>query len=168
MLHIETTGKADLIRELSLESVQYFAGLELNPGDWAKHETPLDGKFVRFGEVIVLGATMDYGPLLTYVNRRKSLNHIDICQHVFRGMGEEIVERIKSTTPNDASCLKGTDYLLDAGYTSIKTWGGKPYVIVINDESVDFGRGDESARQKTWELAEAALAPYITVFRPEV
>jgi len=114
-----------------------------------------------------LGATIDYGPILSYIPKRKSLNHIDIGQFVFREMGEEIVERIKATTPEGAAPLKGVEYLLDAGYTTVKVWGGEPYMIVMNDESVDFGRGDESARQKTWELAQEALGPDITVFRPE-
>lgn len=164
MLHIDTTSRDDLVRELSIESVQYFTNLELAKDEWQSYDSPKNGKFIRLGTVIFIGPDISYGLRDLFSNQRTSLSHRDMCYHALQGMGEEIATRIVANMSSDGVFLGGFEGLLDAGYAKIVTAeGGTPNQLILNEKSYDFGRGDEAARERTREIAAAILAPNIEV-----
>jgi hypothetical protein len=160
-LEIDKVEVSDLVRELSPDAIRYFAEMELSD-EWSTDETALSGKFVRLGEIILLGTTIEFGPV--YRGHRNSLIHMNMLGHGFNGMGEDIVERIKAGAPEDAEYLKGRWPLVDAGGSIIRTYkDGQPVNLSLYGNSYDFGRGTEQVRQRTGEIAQSVLGTDFTV-----
>src|SRR3989344_8952411 len=154
-LRIEEVRTEDLVRELSPDALSYFASMELSD-EWPSYENTLSGKFVRLGEVILLGAAIDYGEI--HRGQRYSLLHLDIMEHGSYGMGEDIAARIKTTAPQNGIYLKEHWPLVDAGWSRIAVdKNGQPIGLKLSDGSYDFGQPVEAIRQKTSEIAQEVL-----------
>ncbi len=138
-------------------TLRYFSEMELSD-DWPSDETALGGKFVRLGEIILLGATVDYGPIDQYRGKRSYLKHIDMLWHGFQDMGDDVTNRIRQTAPKDGEYLQRKWPLVDAGYSRIRVDGdGQPHELVLDNRSFDYGRPDEPVRQRTGEIAQLVL-----------
>ncbi len=128
--------------------------------EWPRGSNPLRGKFVRLGEVILLGTTIDYGPAEWFSEKRRYLKHVDMAWHGNCGMGDAVTARIRETAPEDEIYLRKKWPLVDAGESLIRLdTAGSPYSLTLNEDSTDFGRPDKVTRQKTGELARVALGP---------
>ncbi len=162
-LEMEKVESTDLIRVVSPESLQYFASIELS-NDWEPGESALRCKFVRLGEVIVLGATIDYGKE-SWDGRRNSLVHLDLMWHALTGrLGDDVKRQIEETAPEDGKYLKDKWPVTDAGRSWISINASKwPTGLDLYADSYDLGRGDDNARQRTVEIAQGVLGPVIQV-----
>jgi hypothetical protein len=151
MASIEESVKVgDIVRELSLDTLTYLSGLRL-----------LRGKFVRLGELIVVGPEgieVEIGPF------RGRLTHHDLMAHGRHSMGEEFANRIEATKPKNGGYLHEGWSLVDAGHFLIKVYSnGGPEQLTLSGESIDYGRPGELIRQTTGELAQSALGPDVLV-----
>ncbi len=160
-LSIEEVTTEDLVRELSPEALQYFAQLELSD-EWPSYESVLSGKFVRLGEVLLLGCTISHGKP-DYRGSRHSIKHIDLLDRGFM-LGDEVVEKIEATAPKEGEYLKGHWPLMDAGWSRIYTGSdGLPRGLKLDDRSYDFGQASEAIRHATGEIAQRILGSEIAV-----
>ncbi|HSW78634.1 MAG TPA: hypothetical protein VLF88_01270 [Candidatus Babeliales bacterium] len=161
-LRIEEVRLGDLVRVLSPEGLDYFAQTKLS-AEWPPYKNLLDGKFVRLGEVILLGADIDFGPD-HFRFGRTHLQHEALLWHGFRGMGEDLQQRIKRTAPKDDTYLEDRWPLVDAGHSEIVlSPEARPIGLELTGSSHDYGRPDEATRQKTGELAQMVLGQNISV-----
>jgi hypothetical protein len=142
-LNSENVKIGEVAGELSLERINYLSGLEL-----------LDGKFVRLEGLIVVGPT---GIRVANGSFTDWLTHHNLMEYGLDDMGEEVVRRIESAKPS-SSYLHKAGHLVDAGHYRIGAdAGGQLNQLVLDGESIDYGRPDNLVRQATVELARLAL-----------
>lgn len=155
-LKIDKVNIGDLVQELSPDALRYYSEMVLSD-EWAPHDNALRGKFVRLGEIILIGAAIEYGPADHYGDRRH-IKHIDMLWHGMRGMGQGVQDRICETAPKEGNYLNRKWPLVDAGRSRIQIdCAGQPRGLVLDDRSFDYGRPDPTARQRTGEIAQLVL-----------
>lgn len=161
-LRINEVKIDDLVRELTPESLDYFANLELSD-EWKSYESTLEGKFVRLGDVILLGATIDFGPL-DYRKMRSQLTHDMMTNHGLNGIGDEISARVLETAVDDQEYLRNHWPLVDAGKSAIHTDNeGDVIGLTLDNRSIDYGKATDTIRETTGALARELLGSSITV-----
>ena len=117
----------------------------------------LRGKFVRFGDIIVLGAADNRS--MTPLHRQIAfVAKVTNPDHVFKS---RIQEASMQVDPADSI---GKDFvgMVDAGHFVIDP-NSVPPRLRFSDKSSDFGRADEPGRQRTVELAQIAVGKSIAV-----
>lgn len=152
--HIETK---DLIRPLSLEAIRYFSSEEELPLEGPSYERRT-AKFVRLGQVMLVGLTVPHGPSL-FDGRQKVILHLDL-------FGTMVNEGLHQSVPDDdleaEPFLRGGVDLHDAGYISIAS-RQDTLVLNLSRESYDFGRADEMGRQRSVEVAQKLVSDSVRV-----
>lgn len=161
-LNIDQLQTGDLVREVSPESLQYFADMELSP-QWSNKDLALNGKFVRLGEVVLVGSTMHYGKRDPFTSERPSLMHMDMVEYALNGMEDEVVDRIVATAPRNGDYLRKWP-IVDAGATHIIVDEERTVTeFIMRARSFHFGRADVTGRQKSINIAQQAVGPDIQV-----
>ncbi|HEY1645828.1 MAG TPA: hypothetical protein VGF75_05665 [Candidatus Saccharimonadales bacterium] len=160
-LEIEKVQLGNLVRELSPDALKYFSNMALSK-KWPNNENPRYGKFVRLGEVILLGSTVEYGDE-DWLGQKQSVKHIDLIHHGYRTLSEDMTRRIEETLPEDAVYLKDTLPLIDAGQFYIELNNCLPFILNLRGGSYEFGRPDEATRQRTGAISQTILGSEFVV-----
>lgn len=159
MVSNETLTPADLIRPLSPEALEYFANGSIPVLD---HELPLNGKFIRLGEIILVGTTIHYGRLDS-MGRRPSLLHRDMLDYLLENdeaLGLPLVD------PGSEPQIEGV--LHDAGTTRIRVdEDSHPVSLLLSRESFEFGRAGLGGRKRTAEIAQKLVGDKVEVLSIE-
>lgn len=146
--------EADLIRPLSVEAVIYFADTVLFGRGWEKNDTKKfqTGKFVRMGDEIFLGSSVEYG------SQYRRLGHVHIAHYALGYLGYARCEQMRNEIAGrtyDATVLDATGLMLDAG--SFMVDNQEHSLLYLNGSSADFGRADAEGRRMTEERARFML-----------
>ena len=156
-LQNESLTIADLVRPLSLEAIQYFASNDIPVVK--EHDTSRYGKFIRIGEVMLIGSIIDYGKPNGH-GTYKDIKHVDILTYLIEH-APELYREARKTPANE---LTPKNPLSDAGYTWIGVDAdNNPTSLRLSQDSYDYGRAKEAGRQASIEIAQKLVGDSIVV-----
>ncbi|MBP7807263.1 hypothetical protein KA047_02090 [Candidatus Saccharibacteria bacterium] len=156
----ESLDYTDLIRPLSLEAVEYFASGDIPLA--ASYDSPLLCKFIRYGEVMMIGTAIDFGKP-DYRGRRACILHINLFETL--QMNDEAFSAAQAVAEAEPFSTGGTyiGVFNDGGYAEIGTDGTSPVSLILRRDSYDFGRADEQGRLRSIEVAQQLVGDTIAV-----
>lgn len=156
----ETLEYTDLIRPLSLDALKYFASGEIPVA--VDYESPLRCKFIRYGEAMIIGATIDFGKTNSR-GKKRSILHADLFEEI--RMDEELFNAARSAAEAEPVTTGGSHQGIfnDGGYATIGVDGRTPVTLMLHRDSFDFGRADAAGRQRSLEFAQQLVGDTITV-----
>lgn len=143
--------KADLIRPLSPEALEYFASGVIPVSE--RDKNTLKCKFIRLGETVMIGAAIHYGTNNWTSGEPKFVKHVDLLDELQR---TEALYKPASARLQDEPTL-GRLPLHDAGMAVILAINAKPIELSVIGSSYDYGRADDNGRQRTVEVAQALV-----------
>jgi hypothetical protein len=153
-----TLEKSDLIRPLSFEALEYFASGLIPVSD--RDTNTLRCKFIRLGEIIMVGTTIRFGGIDWITGEPNLIKHVDLVNELNRSKELYVPAlALLKTEPQ----LEG-DTLHDAGKAVIMADETTPIELGIIGASFDFGRADETGRQRTLKIAQQLVGSNIRVF----
>lgn len=157
----EVTEK-DLIRPLSYEALEYYAGVELGD-DWDTKSGMKRGKFVLLGAQLFLGSTIEYGKPKN--GKYKWLRHFEIRNFALDAMSPTEVETLKGYAESIESRKIDNHVMLDAGFYSIGINADTiPMTLELSGNSKEFGCANPEGRRLTGELASDAIGQSVEVY----
>jgi hypothetical protein len=142
----------DLVRPLSLEALEYFLSDEIQVPHISYKEI---GKFIRVGKVIVIALSE------VQING-ESVSHLDMSMIFERNPDwSKGFDNIIFADVEENNLGHGVS---DAGFTGLLTdVQNKPKKLILSGESGYLGRSDDAGRQRTAEIAQAAVGESVKV-----
>lgn len=151
--------KSDLIRPLSYEALEYFAGNQIPLS--SRDNNALKCRFVRLGEAIMIGATIHFGPPdASLTGDRKTILRADLLDELLHNKKGEVATTLLSSEP-----LREHLKLHDAGFAIISATVNVPVALEITDDRVAFERADAASRQRTVEIAQQLVGANVMVIK---
>lgn len=156
----ESLDYTDLIRPLSLEALEYFASGDIPVA--VLYDSPLQCKFIRYGETMMIGAAIDFGAS-DYRGRQASILHVNLFEIL--QMDDEAFSAAQAVAEAEPFSTGGRyeGVFNDGGYVRIGTNDSTPISLVLYRDSFHFGRADEQGRLRSVEVAQQLVGDTIAV-----